>query len=179
MAKKDVQMPFRVTAKIADGLEKAAAASDMKPPDLLREAAAAIVRAHQRTRSGRVPKDMEIRPRIYPEAEDVNWEVAEAPPGETLNSVMRQTPREAAAFFAGRLRGEIMIHPHYVHERGRALFLEILREELIRELGEIIEASSQSPATAKARVRRGAAAGDADPVTKAEVKAFLQDPPGK
>lgn len=146
MAKKDVQMPFRVTAKMAEGLEKAATATEVNIQELLREAAAAIVRAHQRTRSGRVPKDMEIRPRIYPEAEDVNWAVAEAPPGETLTSVMRQTPREAAAFFAGRLRGEIMIHPHYVHERGRALFLEILREELVREMGEIIAASARSPA---------------------------------
>lgn len=127
-------MPFRVTEKVAHDLEKAADATGAKVPELLREAADAIVRAHKRSRDGRVPKDMEIRPRYYPEVEAVNWDVAEAPPGETISGVMAQSPRLAAAYFAGRLRGEISTHPHFVHARSRGAFLECLRAALWGEL---------------------------------------------
>jgi hypothetical protein len=128
--KKGVLLPFRVTEEVHEGLMAAAKATKAGIPELLREAADAIVRAHARSRDGRVPKDMEIRPRFYPDAEEVDWTLAEAPPGETLNEVMAQSPREAAAYFAGRLKGEIITHPHFVHLRSRAAFLECLRHAL-------------------------------------------------
>jgi hypothetical protein len=139
--KKEKQMPFRVTERLADDLEKAAAATNAKVPELLREAADAIVRAHKRSRDGRVPKDMEIRPRYFPEPEDVNWQVAEAP-GETINVVMAQSPREAAIYFAGRMRGEIITHPHFVHQRSRAIFIECVRSALLSELGRLAEGAA-------------------------------------
>lgn len=132
--KKDVQMPFRVTPTMAEDLERAAAATEAKVQELLREAAAAIVRAHKRSRDGRVPKDMEIRPRYYPEAEEMNWDLAEAPPGETINAVMAQSTSVVAAELAIRLRGEVVLHPHFVHARSRGRFLDCVISAFAAEL---------------------------------------------
>lgn len=127
-------MPFRVTPAMAAELESAAAATDAKVPELLREAAAAIVRAYKRSRDGRVPKDMEIRPRYFPAVDEIDWELAEAPPGETINAVMGQSSAVAAAHLAIRLRGEVVLHPHFVHERSRNAFLDCVRSAFAAEI---------------------------------------------
>lgn len=148
--KKEVQLPFRVTPQLAQELRQAATATHTKVQDLMREAAHAIVRAHRRSRDGRVPKDMEIRPRYYPEVHETNWELAEAPPGETLTTTMQQSPREAAAFFAGRLRGELIVHPHFVHARSRGAFLQAVRWAVQGELMALEEATPGAAVVAAA-----------------------------
>lgn len=167
-------MPFRVTPQVAEDLEKAATATRANVAELLREAADAIVRAHKRSRDGRVPKDMEIRPRYYPEVDEVDWEVAEAPPGETINAVMAQSPREAAIHFAGRLRGEVLLHPHFVHARSRGAFLDCLRVALVAEIASLARETEAPPGDAvvtnliqKDRERQAAAAAAADKPSRA------------
>lgn len=132
--KKTEQIPLRVEPTLAANIEKVARANGLKPAELLREAAAAIVRASERTIDGRVPKDMDIRSRYYPEPSETNWHVAEAPSGYTINAVMRESPREAAAYLCGLFRGQIVTHPNFVHLRSRPLFLEALRDALRLEL---------------------------------------------
>ncbi len=146
------QIPFRVTSQTADDLEKAAAASGKKVADLLREAAAAIGRAHKRSRDGRVPLEMEIRPRYYPQPEEMSWSTAEAPPGETINAVMTQSPSVAAAALATRLRGEIVLHPHFVHLRSRRVFLDCVRSALVAEIAILTPEDSEADAGRAAAV---------------------------
>jgi hypothetical protein len=133
--KKERTITFRAEESVIAEIERVLPASNLSLAEALREACAAINR--YRKRCGIVPRYMEIQGTATPTIEELDWSVAEAPPGETINSVMAQTHREAAANLAGRIRREILVHPHFVHKRGRLIFPEYLRDAVLEEISEL------------------------------------------